>query len=108
MTDTRALVIAAALAAVAYGAYWLGGARTEQAQIAQRKAARVAEHRAGGVVSVIAEQEIAPGQTVRIIQIKTGPLDDGSLDPRCLIYTDAHSSSMTCPGVQALDLVPPN
>lgn len=104
--DGRVLLLVAVAATLGAGGYWLGSTRTEQQALAQHKAQRVAEHRAGPLIAVIADQDIGPGQSLRVLRIRTGPLDDGSLDPRCLLYTDAHGSSLTCPGVQSIDLMP--
>lgn len=108
MTDNAVLGTAAALTLAVAAGWWFGHKQDANAQLAARQAAQVAEHRAGPLMSVVATQQIGPGQELRIVQIRTGPLDDGTLDPRCLVYTDSvnHTSSLTCPGVQALDLAP--
>lgn len=104
--DVRIAMAAIVLVAAAGAGYWLGlqhGRRQIRAEVVQRQQAQRA---AGAWAQVDQAVTLGPGQTLRQVTIRTGLMPDGSLDPHCLIFTDAvaHTSALTCPGVASSDL----
>lgn len=98
-----------AIAMAAYGGYWLAGAHQERVQTRARIAAQTVARNTGPLANVVETVELGPGQTLRLVQVHTGLSNDGSMDPRCLIFTDAatHSSAITCPDADSLDFSNP-